>query len=269
MTAVALTIAGSDPSGGAGIQADLKTFHQHGVYGTAAITLLTVQNTKRVSHVEVMRPQLVIDQVEAVLEDVPPQAAKTGALGTRGVVEAVAALAERFTFPLVVDPVMISKHGARLIEEDAAFAMRDRLFPHATLITPNAHEASWLVGFEVKDRVSARDAARALQKLGPRGVLIKGGHLSGDNAVDLLFVDGHLTVLSAERVDSAHTHGTGCTYSAAITALLARGEPLLEAVSEAKGWLTEAIRNPPKVGGGIGPVGHFVPVTRKSIPPEG
>lgn len=268
MTAVALTIAGSDPSGGAGIQADLKTFHQHGVYGTAAITLLTVQNTKRVSHVEVMRPELVRDQVEAVLEDVPPGAAKTGALGTVGVVEVVAEMAAGFDFPLVVDPVMISKHGARLIEEDAAFALRDRLFPHATLITPNAHEASWLVGFEVKDRVSARDAARALAQLGPKGVLIKGGHLSGENAVDLLFVDGHLTVLSAERVDSAHTHGTGCTYSAAITALLARGEPLLEAVSEAKGWLTEAIRHPPHVGGGIGPVGHFVPVTRKSVPPE-
>lgn len=266
---VALTIAGSDPSGGAGIQADLKTFHQHGVYGTSVITLLTVQNTRTVSRVEVMSAELVSEQLRALLDDVPPAAAKTGALGSVEVVQMVAEAAADFAFPLVVDPVMISKHGARLIDDEAAFAARDLLFRHATLVTPNIHEASFLCGFEVKDRITARDAAHALLALGPKAVLIKGGHLSGDDAVDLLFLDDRPTVLSAERVDSPHTHGTGCTYSAAITAKLAQGLPLLEAVSEAKGWLTEAIRNAPGIGHGIGPVDHLTPVTRHSVPPPG
>ncbi len=270
MVSVALTIAGSDPSGGAGIQADLKTFHQHRVYGCAAITLLTVQNTLGVRRVEVMAPELVRDQIAAVIEDIPPGAAKCGALGSAGIVEAVAALAADFEFPLVVDPVMVSKHGAPLIDRDAADALRRVLLPRATLITPNAPEASWLAGFAVEDRTSAKAAARAIAALGARAVLVKGGHLEGNDAIDFLYVDGDVHELSAPRIESPHTHGTGCTYSAAITARLALGESLLDAVSEAKGWLTETLLDPPRIGSGIGPVNHLAPVTRPSlVPPQG
>lgn len=260
MVHVALTIAGSDPSGGAGIQADLKTFHQHGVYGTAVITLLTVQNTRGVTAVETMRPELVRDQVRAVIDDVPPGAAKTGALGSAGVVRAVAELAAGFSFPLVVDPVMISKHGAPLLDDEAAEALTRELLPRAFLVTPNAPEAEVLSGIHVHDRESAADAARAIAERGPRAVLVKGGHLEGPDAVDFLYVDGHVHELSAPRLQTTHTHGTGCTYSAAIAARLSWGEPLLEAVSEAKGWLTDALLDPPGIGAGIGPVSHFAPV---------
>jgi hydroxymethylpyrimidine/phosphomethylpyrimidine kinase len=262
MTHVAFSIAGSDPSGGAGIQADLKTFHQHGVYGTAAITLLTVQNTAGVSRVEVMPPDLVVEQVRAVLDDVPPGAAKTGALGSAPVVEAVASLARDFAFPLVVDPVMMSKHGAPLLDDAAAAALRESLLPHASLVTPNAPEASALTGVEVRDVPSARAAAAALLGLGARAALVKGGHLDERDAVDVLAVDGALHELRAPRVDSPHTHGTGCTYAAAIVARLARGEALVDAVAGAKRWLTAALANPPRVGRGIGPVGHLTPVDR-------
>lgn len=265
---VALTIAGSDPSGGAGIQADLKTFHQHGVYGAAAVTLLTVQNTRGVAHVEVMRPELVRDQIAAVVEDVPPHAAKTGALGSAAVVRAVAALASRFAFPLVVDPVMISKHGAPLLDADAARALREALLPCAALITPNAPEASALAGIEVCDGASAREAARAIAALGARAVLVKGGHLSGEEAVDVLLAGGEVHELRAPRVETRHTHGTGCTYAAAITARLARGEPIVQAVTEAKRWLTEALRQAPGLGAGIGPVSHFAPVPRSPTMPD-
>lgn len=264
---MALTIAGSDPSGGAGIQADLKTFHQFGVYGEAVITLLTVQNTRRVSRVEFVDAALVTEQLEAVIEDIPPTAAKTGALGNAAITEAIAAAARSFTFPLVVDPVMISKHGAALLDEPARVALKEMLLPRATLVTPNAHEAAWLSGRDVFDRASAADAARAIADLGAWAVLVKGGHLGDKEAVDLLFANGQLHELSAPRIDTVHTHGTGCTYSAAITARLAGGEPLLAAVSEAKGWLTETLLSPPKVGHGIGPVDHMTRVARQSRPP--
>ncbi|MBX3274486.1 MAG: bifunctional hydroxymethylpyrimidine kinase/phosphomethylpyrimidine kinase [Sandaracinaceae bacterium] len=276
MTSVALTIAGSDPSGGAGVQADLKTFHQHGVYGASVITLLTVQNTRGVSRVAVMDPSLVREQLEAVVADLPPAAAKTGALGTAAIVEVVADAAERLELPLVVDPVMISKHGAPLVDEAARVAIRERLLPRATLVTPNAPEASWLAGFDVVDRHSAREAAQKIAELGAWAVLLKGGHLGGAQAVDYLWINGQIVELSAPRIDSPHTHGTGCTYSAAITARLALAEPLLTAVSDAKGWLTEAILAPPRLplgaraaGARVGPVNHFTPVSRrKSVPPE-
>ncbi|MCB9597654.1 MAG: bifunctional hydroxymethylpyrimidine kinase/phosphomethylpyrimidine kinase [Sandaracinaceae bacterium] len=267
MTTVALTIAGSDPSGGAGVQADLKTFHQHGVYGTSVLTLLTVQNTRGVRRVEAMDPGLVREQIDAVVSDVPPAAAKTGALGTADVVRVVSEAAEHFEFPLVVDPVMISKHGAALMDEAARVALRELLVPRATLLTPNAPEASWLAGIDVVDRHSARDAAFAIAELGAWAVLLKGGHLGGPEAVDLLCVKGQIIELSAPRIESPHTHGTGCTYSAAITARLALAEPLLSSVSEAKGWLTEAILSGTAIGSGIGPVNHFAPVSRKSYPP--
>jgi hydroxymethylpyrimidine/phosphomethylpyrimidine kinase len=255
MKCVALTIAGSDPSGGAGIQADLKTFHQFGVYGEAVITLLTVQNTQTVSRVECMAADLVVQQIEAVLEDIPPQAAKLGALGNVEIVEAVASLARTFTFPLVVDPVMISKHGAPLMAEEAKQAMLDHILPVAYLLTPNLPEAAALTGEQVTTRDDMKRAAERLHSLGARNVLIKGGHLSGA-ADDLLFAGGQFYEFPAQRIDTAHTHGTGCTYSAAITAGLAKGESIAEAVRKAKEFITRAIRTNPALGRGAGPVNH-------------
>jgi hydroxymethylpyrimidine/phosphomethylpyrimidine kinase len=255
MLPIALTIAGSDPSGGAGMQADLKTFHQHGVYGAGVVTLLTVQNTRGVYRVQALAPDLVAEQLAAVLDDVPPHAAKTGALGSAAVVEAVAERLARTGFPLVVDPVMVSKHGAPLMDEDAQRALVERLLPRATLLTPNAPEAAALWGREVRTLAQAREAARAIAALGPRAVLVKGGHLEGD-PVDVLFAEGTLLEIPSERVQTTQTHGTGCTYSAAITARLAKGESVAEAVRAAKRWLTEALRTAPGVGGGIGPVNH-------------
>ena len=259
MVPIALTIAGSDPSGGAGIQADLKSFHQHGVYGTSVVTLLTVQNTRSVDRVETMPVDLVLEQLDAVLADVAPQAAKTGALGSAPLVEAIADAARSFDFPLVVDPVMISKHGAALLSHDAAEAVREVLLPRAFLVTPNLHEAGALTGREVTTLAQARDAARAIADLGATAVLVKGGHLDGA-PVDVLLHDGVLQEIGGERIDTHHTHGTGCTYGAAITSRLARGEQLLEAVRGAKAWLTEALRTAPGIGGGVGPVNHFAPV---------
>ena len=258
MTPVALSIAGSDPSGGAGIQADLKTFHQFGVYGEAVITLLTVQNTVRVDAVECVAAELVVRQLRAVIEDIRPGAAKTGALGNRAIVEAVAKAAEEFDFPLVVDPVMISKHGAPLMDEDARQAVAERLLKRAFLVTPNLAEASALAGFEVSDVAGMRRAARELCELGPRGVLVKGGHLE-ESATDILYYEGRWHEFPTERIDTRHTHGTGCTYSAAIAAGLARGMSLLEAVTKAKRYVTEAIRTNPGLGHGSGPVNHHAP----------
>lgn len=255
MIPVALTIAGSDPSGGAGIQADLKTFHQFGVYGEAVVTLLTVQNTVGVSRLECMPATLVIEQIRAVLADIPPAAAKTGALGNRDIVEAVAALAEDFDFPLVVDPVMISKHGAPLVAPDASEAIAARLIPRAWLLTPNLEEAAALTGLEVADVAGMRRAAARLAEMGARAVLVKGGHLGG-SATDVLFAAGEWHEFPADRIATTHTHGTGCTYSAAITAELARGTPLTTAVARAKAFITEAIRTNPGLGHGSGPVNH-------------
>ncbi|OFV96022.1 MAG: bifunctional hydroxymethylpyrimidine kinase/phosphomethylpyrimidine kinase [Acidobacteria bacterium RIFCSPLOWO2_02_FULL_61_28] len=263
---IALTIAGSDPSGGAGIQADLKTFHQFGVYGMSVLTLLTVQNTCRVSAVEMLSAQFVLDQLDAVLEDLPPHAAKTGALGSREVIEAIADRAARFTFPLVVDPVMISKHGAPLLQDDARAVLARRLLPHAFLVTPNVHEALALAGKEFSGPAalpallssSLEDAARAIADLGPQAVLIKGGHLVAD-ATDLLYAEGRFHSFPGKRIETPHTHGTGCTYSAAITAGLAKGASLLEAVSAAKQFITRAIETNPGLGHGFGPVNHFTP----------
>ncbi len=254
-----LTIAGSDPSGGAGIQADLKTFHQFGVYGTSVITLVTVQNTTRVSRVEVLPPDLVTEQIRAVLDDIPPQAAKTGALGSREIVEAVARLAGDFQFPLVVDPVMISKHGKPLMAQEAFEALRTLLLPKAYLITPNLHEASALTGFRVDDRPGMQRAAEAILRMGAKAVLVKGGHLEGD-ANDLLLAGGVVFELPGARIDTLHTHGTGCTYSAAITACLALGLPLGIAITRAKEFIAEAIRTAPGLGAGAGPVNHFTAV---------
>jgi hydroxymethylpyrimidine/phosphomethylpyrimidine kinase len=255
MKPIALTIAGSDPSGGAGIQADLKTFHQFGVYGEAVITLLTVQNTRTVSRVECVTPDLVTEQLQAVLDDIPPHAAKLGALGNAAIVDAVASLAEEFTFPLVVDPVMISKHGTPLIPEDGKRALLGRILPITYLLTPNLPEAAALTGREVTTRDDMKRAAERLYASGAKNVLIKGGHLSG-TADDLLLADGKFHQFTSDRIETVHTHGTGCTYSAAITAGLAKGDSLMEAVGKAKEFITRAIRTNPALGHGVGPVNH-------------
>jgi hydroxymethylpyrimidine/phosphomethylpyrimidine kinase len=252
---IALTIAGSDPSGGAGIQADLKTFHQFGVYGMAAVTLITVQNTVRVSRIEVLAPELVVEQIEAVIEDIPPLAAKTGALGSAEMVAAVARAAGKFSFPLVVDPVMVSKHGLPLLPPAAVYAVRDLLLGQAALVTPNIPEAEALTGLAIRTPDDMRSAAECLRRQGARSVLIKGGHLAED-ATDVLLDRSGFHMFPAERIDTTHTHGTGCTYSAAITACLAAGLPLAEAVARAKRYIHEAIRTHPGLGHGSGPVNH-------------
>ena len=201
---------------------------------------------------------MVGQQIAAVAEDLPIHAAKTGALGSADIIAMVAKAVEHYTIPnLIVDPVMVSKHGDSLLTKDAVEALKRLLMPKALLITPNLEEASALSGLSVKDEASMREAARALRELGGQAVLLKGGHLSGKEAVDLLYYEGEFTRLSAPRIDTPHTHGTGCTYSAAITALLARGEPLIEAVRQAKDFVTRAIRGAPGLGHGRGPLSHW------------
>ena len=252
---VALTIAGSDASGGAGIQADLKTFHQFGVYGEAVITLIAVQNTKGVQRVECLDSKLVTDQIRAAIGDIPPQAAKTGALGNRAIIEAVATLAQDFQFPLVTDPVMLSKNGAALLGADGVEALQTFLLPNVFLLTPNLDEAAILTGCEVRDLAGMREAARKLATMGPQSVLVKGGHLASD-PVDVLFHRGEWTEFTSPRIETRHTHGTGCTFSAAITASLASGHDLAESIRRAKRYITEAIRNNPGLGEGAGPLDH-------------
>ena len=257
MIAVALSIAGSDSGGGAGIQADLKTFQRFGVYGASALTLVTAQNTVGVRGVQLVRPELVEQQIAAVVEDIAVGATKTGALGSAELVEVVArAIAQHAISPLVVDPVMISKHGDALLEKDAVEALKRFLFPLATLVTPNLHEASALLGGPVENEAQMRDAARELGQLGARAVLVKGGHLPGLEAVDLLYDGAEFLRLAAPRVETPHTHGTGCTYAAAITALLARGESMAAAARQAKDFITRAIQSAPGLGHGHGPVNH-------------
>jgi hydroxymethylpyrimidine/phosphomethylpyrimidine kinase len=248
---IALTIAGSDPTGGAGLQADLKTFHQFGVYGEAVVTLVTVQNTVSVTRVEVLAADLVLGQIQAVLEDMPPHAAKLGALGNQAVIEVVALV--NFDCPLVIDPVMLSKHGAPLLAKDALAAFRRLLVPKAALLTPNLEEAAALTGKPVSNPEEMRSAARSISDLGAKSVLIKGGHLEAD-PVDVLLHEGDFVEFPKERIQTPHTHGTGCTYSAAITAGLASGLTLPAAVSQAKRFVHTAIRTNPGLGKGCGPV---------------
>jgi hydroxymethylpyrimidine/phosphomethylpyrimidine kinase len=267
MTAVALSIAGSDPSGGAGIQADLKTFHQFGVYGEAVVTLITVQNTRRVSRVEPLPAELIVEQIKAVVEDIPPQAAKTGALGNAETVEVVAEMAETFPFSLVVDPVMISKHGGRLLSSNAEEVLKRKLLPNAFLVTPNIPEAEALTGLQIRSEDDMRLAADHILEYGCQAVLVKGGHLPGE-PIDMLRWPGGAENCSlrypASRVRTKHTHGTGCTYSAAITAALALGNALPEAILVARQYVQEAIETAPGLGHGQGPVNHFARVDQRT-----
>lgn len=259
---VVLTIAGSDSGGGAGIQADLKTFAAHGVHGASAITAVTAQNSVAVAGFLPLPPDIVAAQIESVAEDIPIAAAKTGMLANRAILEAVADAVARLRIPrLVVDPVIVAKTGDRLLEAEAETAYLERLFPLAAVVTPNLVEAERLLGFPVRNLDAMRDAARALKEHCPGAVVVKGGHLEGD-AVDVFFDGEELVELFAPRIATAHTHGTGCTFSAAIAARLALGAGALEAVRGAKEYVTEAIRRSYSVGKGHGPLDHMHPLRR-------
>jgi hydroxymethylpyrimidine/phosphomethylpyrimidine kinase len=251
----ALTIAGSDSGGGAGIQADLNTFGALGVYGMTAVTAVTVQNTKGVTGYEEISPETVAAQIRAVATDIGVDAAKTGMLASAAIVKAVADAVRETAIPnLVVDPVFVSKHGHPLLQEDAIEALRSLIVPLADVVTPNLPEAAGLAGFPVATRDDMKRAAEAIVGLGARSVLVKGGHLDEGRASDLFFDGDCMEWIEAERIDTPHTHGTGCVLSAAITAELARETELLEAVTRGKRFVTEAIRNALEIGEGIGPV---------------
>ena len=257
MTPIALSIAGSDPSGGAGIQADLKTFHAHHVFGTAVLSLLTVQNTRGVRRVELVTPELVAEQIRALFDDVPPHAIKTGAIGGAEQVEAVASvLADYPAVPLVVDPVCVSKTRAELLDRAGRDALVRLLMPRATLITPNLDEAELLLGRTIRTGPQIEAAGRAFLDLGARAVLLKGGHREGE-PIDVLCMPHGLVELHGTRIQTRHTHGVGCSLSAAITARLARDESLAEACALAKRWVASGIASAPGLGGGHGPMNHW------------
>lgn len=253
----AITIAGSDSGGGAGIQADLKTFAALGVYGTSALTAVTAQNTRGVFAVAEVPEEVVAAQIDVVLEDIGADAAKTGMLSSAAIVGVVADRLEAWGIErVVVDPVMVAKGGDHLLQPTAVSALKRRLLPRALIVTPNAPEAAVLSGRAVASLEDAREAARAIAALGPRYVLVKGGHLAGD-AIDLLFDGTAFAELRADRIETANTHGTGCTLASAIAAYLAHGLPPEQAMAAAKRYLTEAIRASYPVGGGNSGVNHF------------
>jgi hydroxymethylpyrimidine/phosphomethylpyrimidine kinase len=260
---VALTIAGSDSGGGAGIQADLRTFAAHGLHGACAITAVTAQNTVAVVDYVALEPRMVVAQIDAVASDMPVAAVKTGMLANRAIVEAVAEAVGRLRLPhVVVDPVMVANSGDRLLDSAAEAAYRGRLFPLAEVVTPNLPETEALLARPVRTLEAMKQAARDLHALGPRAVVVKGGHLAG-HPVDVFFDGQRIEELLAPRIDTRNTHGTGCTLSAAIAARLALGQELLEAVRGAKAYLTEALRGAYTLGRGAGPVDHLHPLTRR------
>ena len=254
---VALTIAGSDSGGGAGIQADLKTFAAHGVYGLSAITAVTAQNTVAVTGVQEIEPELVSAQIAAVVSDFPVGAAKTGMLSSAPIIRAVAKAVEDHELRVVVDPVMVAKSGDRLLRPDAVDALREELLPRAALLTPNVPEASDLTGLRVENEDEMRAAGEKLLEMGARAVLMKGGHLDGDPVVDL-FLEGNRAVrFGGHRIHTRATHGTGCTLSAAVAANLALGRTLPEAVKQARRYLRTAMFRATPLGQGHGPLGHL------------
>ncbi len=255
-----LIIAGSDSGGGAGIQADIKAVTALGGYAATAITAITVQNTLGVHDVFPLPLDLIEAQARAVLDDIGADAIKTGMLGSVEVVERVAAILDSADAPAVVDPVMIAKGGHPLLAEPAVAAVRTLMVPRAALLTPNAPEAEALTGLTVGDLDGQRRAGEALLELGAKAVLMKGGHVPGGTVIDLLLTPTGETVLEGERVDTRHTHGTGCTLASACAAGLAKGLPLEVAVAEAWAYVAEAIRRAPGLGGGHGPLDHGWPL---------
>lgn len=254
---VALTIAGSDSGGGAGIQADLKTFAAHGVFGTSAITAVTAQNTRGVSAVTALDPALVVAQIDAVATDLRPQATKIGMLANADIIAAVAgAIKGHHLTNIVLDPVMVAKGGDHLLEVAAVAALRDLLLPLADVLTPNMPEAEVLTGLTIRSVDDMKQAAARLITLGARSVIVKGGHLDGA-ATDVWHDGTRWIELSTPRIDTIHTHGTGCTFSSAIAAGLAKGLNIEAAIRQAKDYVTGAIAHAPGLGGGHGPLQHF------------
>ena len=265
-TPVALTSAGSDSGGGAGIQADLKTFQALGVFGTSALTAITAQNTTGVTAVHLVPPEIIRLQIEAVASDLRPRAIKSGMIATAPQMEVVAAAIRASELaPYVLDPVMIATSGDRLIDPDAERALADHLFPLAALVTPNLDEASVLLGRPVTNAGEMKSAARALVDLGAGAALVKGGHLQGPEVVDLFWDGAHEHAWRRPKLDTRSTHGTGCTLSAAVTAGLARGLDLEAAVDLAVEFVARAIATAPELGSGNGPLNHFV---RMDLPPH-
>ena len=265
---IALTIAGSDSGAGAGIQADLKTFAAHSVYGVSAVTAVTAQNTMGVMRIQPMQADLVTAQLEAVMSDLGPHAAKTGMLANAAIVEAVAAAAQDLEVPyLVVDPVIVSSSGDPLLDDEGVLALKKELLRRAHVVTPNIPEAEVLTGVAIRSEQDLREAARRLFALGPVHVVITGGHTpevrdrtsaeTSDRILDLVYDGDVFTEYVAERIVGRHTHGTGCAFSAAIAALLALGRSLHEAVPLAQAYVAGAIRHAPRLGGGSGPINHF------------
>jgi hydroxymethylpyrimidine/phosphomethylpyrimidine kinase len=254
---IALTIAGSDSGGGAGIQADLKTFQRFGVFGTSVLTAVTAQNTRGVRAVHVVPPELVRAQLAALAEDLPPGAVKSGMLATTGLVREVAAGLTRYDWPnYVLDPVMVASSGDRLLDPEAVREVAERLLPLAALVTPNLDEAALLTGQPVRTPEEMERAAARLLELGAGAALLKGGHLPGDELVDVLVTRQGVRQFAARRIRTTATHGTGCTLSAAITAGLALGRPLEQAVEAALEYVRRAIATAPQLGGGSGPLNH-------------
>ena len=257
---VALTIAGSDSGGGAGIQADLKTFHQFGVHGTSVLVAITAQNTVGVRAVHPVPEENVRAQLAALADDLPPAAIKSGMLATASLVTLVGGAIRDYDWRCyVLDPVMVASSGDRLLDETAITAMKEQLVPRAALVTPNLHEAEILTGVDVRDPDSMVTAARRLLEMGAGAALIKGGHLPGSALVDVLVVPGAVRRFTRERIDTTSTHGTGCTLSAAITAGLAQGQSLERAVEEGLDFVHRAIAAAPRLGSGHGPLNHRVP----------
>ena len=261
MIAIALTIAGSDSGGGAGIQADLKTFAALGVYGTSAITAITAQNTCGVDAVQAVDADVVAAQIRTVASDIPIGAAKTGMLFSSAIIRSVAAAVRAVNLPfLVVDPVMVATSGDRLLQPDAEASLQNEIIPLATVVTPNLAEAEVLTGTKVHTLDDMRAAAEYLVAHGAAAVVVKGGHAM-TKATDVFYDGSRMELLESMVVDTTSTHGTGCTFSAAICAYLARGADLLDAVRRAKTYLTGALQNADPIGQGSGPVGHFWNVT--------
>lgn len=258
---IALTIAGSDSGGGAGIQADLKTFAMHCVHGTSALTCVTAQNTQGVLRVDALPAEAVVAQIAAVASDMDVLATKTGMLLNQEIIEAVASEMKRLEIKnLVVDPVMVSRTAAQLIDDDAIASLKNLLIPMSTIVTPNRYEAQLLAGLEINSLQDMQEAARRIQQLGAKTVLVKGGGMVGNlRGVDVWF-DGQLMTLTTEMVETNNTHGTGCTLSSAIAANLALGKDLLLAVQLAKNYVTTALKYSLDIGLGSGPVGHFFPL---------
>ncbi|WP_349728903.1 bifunctional hydroxymethylpyrimidine kinase/phosphomethylpyrimidine kinase [Peribacillus frigoritolerans] len=259
----ALTIAGSDSGGGAGIQADLKTFSAHGVFGMSAITAVTAQNTMEVRSLQPIETAIISDQIAAIFEDITVDAVKIGMLGSKEIVETVAASLKTFLPAIVIlDPVMISKSGHHLLDDKAVSALKMNLLPLATLVTPNVPEAEVLTGLSIRTEQDFYKACISIQEMGPKAVLLKGGHAAG-NPNDLFYDGTDFQWIEGERIHTKNTHGTGCTLSSAITSNLANGLPLQESIEKAKTYISEAIRNSFSIGKGHGPVHHFHSFSKK------